>query len=244
MRSRTLTFASLLICLALSAAAQTAHPDLLSIADNSFLLEEAYNQGPGVVQHISVFERDHDTGAWAFTFTQEWPAPAMKHQLSYSLPIETDEGTRLGDVSLHYRYQLLGDGEADLAIAPRFTVILPTGEDSSAGVQVGVPISKVLAPRLIAHTNIGATLLEDDQNEISLGQSLIYAPRANFQVMLESLWSHPNEGDDSIVISPGVRWSYNFKSGLQIVPGVAVPFGDGSKAVLLYLSFEHPFRKQ
>jgi hypothetical protein len=241
---RTRSLLPLLVCLALPAAAQTAHPDLLSIADNSFLLEEAYNQDAGVVQHISVFERDHDTGAWSFTFTDEWPAPALKHQLSASIPFEHDDGTHLGDVTLNYRYQLLGDGDADLAIAPRFTVILPTGEDSSAGVQVGIPISKVLAPRLIAHTNIGATLLEDDQNEISLGQSLIYAPRANFQLMLESLWTRPNEGDDSFIVSPGVRWAYNFKNGLQIVPGVAVPFGDGSKAVLLYLSFEHPFRKQ
>ncbi len=238
------TLATLILCLALPAAAQTAHPDLLSIADNSFLLEEAYNQDAGVVQHISVFERDHDTGAWSFTFTDEWPAPALQHQLSASIPFEHEDGTHLGDVTLNYRYQFLGDGDADLAIAPRFTVILPTGEDSSAGVQVGIPISKVLTPRLITHTNIGVTLLEDDQNEISLGQSLIYAPRANLQLMLESLWTRPNEGDRSLIFSPGVRWAYNFPSGLQIVPGVAVPFGDGSKAVLLYLSFEHPFRKQ
>jgi hypothetical protein len=42
-----------------------------------------------------------------------------------------------------------------------------------------------------------------------------------------------------------VRWAFNFKSGLQVVPGVAVPFGVGSSAgergLFLYLSFEHPF---
>ena len=46
-------------------------------------------------------------------------------------------------------------------------------------------------------------------------------------------------------ISPGIRWAYNFSSGLQIVPGIAVPIGVGAsrgeKAVFLYLSFEHPF---
>lgn len=36
----------------------------------------------------------------------------------------------IGDVALNYRYQLLGDGEAKLAIAPRFTVFLPSGNET------------------------------------------------------------------------------------------------------------------
>ncbi len=48
-------------------------------------------------------------------------------------------------------------------------------------------------------------------------------------------------------VSPGVRWSYDFASGLQIVPGIAFPIGVGpsrhEKSVFLYLSFEHPFGK-
>jgi hypothetical protein len=48
------------------------------------------------------------------------------------------------------------------------------------------------------------------------------------------------------LLSPGVRWSYNLKNGLQIVPGVAVPIEltDTSSSrwtVLGYLSLEHPF---
>jgi len=49
------------------------------------------------------------------------------------------------------------------------------------------------------------------------------------------------------LLSPGIRWAHNFKNGLQIVPGIGVPLGvgpsAGEKAVFLYLSFEHPFRK-
>jgi hypothetical protein len=45
-----------------------------------------------------------------------------------------------------------------------------------------------------------------------------------------------------------VRWAFNFESGLQIVPGVAYTIGlddgAGPDAVFLYLSFEHPFRRQ
>ena len=52
---------------------------------------------------------------------------------------------------------------------------------------------------------------------------------------------------ESFYISPGIRWAYNFSSGLQIVPGIAVPIGTGpskgERAVFLYLSFEHPMWK-
>lgn len=48
-------------------------------------------------------------------------------------------------------------------------------------------------------------------------------------------------------VSPGVRWAHDFDSGLQIVPGIAVPLGLGpshaDRAVFFYLSFEHPFRR-
>ena len=37
------------------------------IQDNSFLLEEAYNQEPGVIQHVSTFQRNSGVG-WALDF--------------------------------------------------------------------------------------------------------------------------------------------------------------------------------
>jgi hypothetical protein len=52
---------------------------------------------------------------------------------------------------------------------------------------------------------------------------------------------------NSLFINPGFRYAINFKSGLQIVPGMAVPVGLGSSkgasGVFAYLSFEHPFWK-
>jgi hypothetical protein len=45
----------------------------------------------------------------------------------------------------------------------------------------------------------------------------------------------------------GVRGAINFASGLQIVPGVAIPIGvgpsHGDRGVFVYLSFEHPFMR-
>src|SRR5206468_9590048 len=87
------------------------------IQDNSFLVEEAYNQNFGVVQHISSFTRFWDSKDWNYTFTQEWPVPGdARHQLSYtlmtlhagSLP---GSGAGIGDVLLNYRYQLAGNGD-------------------------------------------------------------------------------------------------------------------------------------
>src|SRR6185437_8242001 len=65
------------VALLLSTAPLTAQ-EPGPIADNSFLIEEAYNQEAGVVQHISTFSRPNGGGAWDYTFTQEWPFRGMK----------------------------------------------------------------------------------------------------------------------------------------------------------------------
>jgi len=79
------------------------------------------------------------------------------------------------------------------------------------------------------------------------------AQRVNF--LLEATYARQQEIANGAVarvrsafVSPGVRWSYDFDSGLQIVPGIAFPIGvgpsRGEKSVFLYLSFEHPFHRQ
>lgn len=229
-----LAIASLLLTPTLFA--QTAHEDLKALQDNSFLIEEAYNQDPGVVQHLGVFALGDDD-SWELVLAEEWPLGSMRHQISYDIPIVDRD---LGDISVNYRYQLIGDADSDLAIAPRVSVILPTGDDSEAGLALGVPISRVLAPRLATHTNLNAAW--QDGMEFSIGQSLVYAVSPRIQAMLEAAYTNPDEGDADLVIAPGVRWAYDRPSGLQIVPGVAVVLGD-EDAVLLYLSFEHPFRR-
>src|SRR5882672_4873652 len=76
----------------LSCCAQEEKPKPSSepgIQDNSFLVEEAYNQNFGVVQHISSFTRFFDSKDWVYTFTQEWPVPGdERHQLSYTIPVQ------------------------------------------------------------------------------------------------------------------------------------------------------------
>lgn len=242
-----------------------------SIQDNSFLMEEAYNQEEGVVQHISAFQRQRG-GAWVATFTQEWPVPRQAHQLSYTIPYlhvsgDGAAGSGLGDIALNYRYQLAGSGETRFACAPRLSLLLPTGNESrglgagGAGVQANVAASTVLSEKFVAHTNLGSTYLPRAQNRRgqkagtlgwNAGQSLIWTVLPTFNALVEAVWARSEEvvgagrvrGVQSFFISPGIRWAYNFPSGLQVVPGVAAPIGAGpsrgDRAIFVYLSFEHP----
>src|SRR3954469_20067681 len=82
--------------------AQDAQP----IKDNSFLVEEAYNQEAGVVQHINTFLRPTNGTGWTYTFTQEWPVPGQTNQLSYTIPVarvkdSSSGATGIGDVALN-----------------------------------------------------------------------------------------------------------------------------------------------
>jgi hypothetical protein len=247
-----------------------------SIQDNSFLVEEAYNQERGVVQHISTFTRMWNSKDSIYTFTQEWPVPLnWRHQFSYSLIVAhagafTGSGVGWGDVILNYRYQLVGSGETRTAFSPRFSVLLPIGDErqgrgfGAKGIQLNLPFSAVLHPRLLTHWNAGATFVAHAHNAVrdradtvgyNLGQSFIWMTHPRFNVMLETVYASaqsvvaPDQTQWTrfFYLSPGIRWAYNFKNGLQIVPGIAFPLGvgpsSGEKGAFLYLSFEHPFGK-
>jgi Putative MetA-pathway of phenol degradation len=245
-----------------------------AIQDDSFLVEEAYNQETDVVQHINEFTRSFDSKDWIYTFTQEWPVRGLHHQLSYTVPLQhagsPGVGVGFGDVALNYRYQLVGSGKTRLAAAPRLSLLVPTGDSGrsygtgAVGIQTSLPVSVVLGPRWVAHSNVGATLTPrakdaagDRATTVSwnLGQSLIWLARPRFNVLVETVYQNTESvvgpmttaRDESLLVSPGIRCAFNFESGLQIVPGLAVPIGigpsRGDTSLLLYLSFEHPFRR-
>jgi hypothetical protein len=62
-------------------AASAAASRKWEIVDNSFLVEEAFNQEAGVFQNIFTWVLSRH-GAWAGNFTQEWPLPNTRHQFS------------------------------------------------------------------------------------------------------------------------------------------------------------------
>src|SRR3954469_12757863 len=106
-------FATAVRLAAAQSPADSHAQDATSIKDNSFLVEEAYNQEAGVVQHINTFFRPTNGVGWVYTFTQEWPVGGQTHQFSYTIPVlrvhDSSEGaTGVGDIALHYRHQIGG----------------------------------------------------------------------------------------------------------------------------------------
>lgn len=252
-RKRTMVILStMLLCVPL--LGQTTESP---IQDNSFLIEEAYNQDAGVVQHALTFARATRGGDWAYTFTEEWPAPSLRHQLSYTLPMAQLNGARgAGDVALNYRYQWIGNGDARLAVSPRLTLLFPTGNhrrdlgSGGTGFQVMLPASTVLTPSLVAHWNLGATITPSTSAHIvTAGQSFVWLANHRFNVLVETLWTRTSDRTghaSQTTVSPGIRWSYDLTNHLQIVPGIAFPITNpgSAKSVFLYLSLEHPFGGQ
>lgn len=263
---QTRLFAAIVLTfLTLTAAA--AADEVPGIQDNSLLTEEAYNQDPGVVQHINFFQRDSRTHDWLYTFTQEWPAPSITHQLSYTLPItRIGSSSGIGDVALNYRYQLVGDGDAKLAVTPRFTLTLPTGKWregrglGAVGYNAAIAMSYVPAPLWNLHFDAATTIVprakdvdgsRRDLASYALADNIVFLPSKRWNLMLETVFTRSQDfsgaWSNDVVVSPAVRWAYNFPSGLQIVPAVGFPIGvgpsAGDRSVILYLSFEHPFKK-
>ena len=126
-----------------------------------------------------------------------------------------------------------------------------------------MPVSVVLSSDWVVHGNAGATYTPASRNEAgdranvwdwNAGASVIFTGSRLLDPMLEVIYVRARAviapgrtvAEPVFLVSPGVRWAWNFKSGLQVVPGLAFPIGvgpsRGSRQVLLYLSFEHPFR--
>lgn len=245
------------LLLALAAPLQAQAPTRpLPIQDNSFLLEEAYNQEEGVIQHIQTFSRLQNSGDWVYTFTEEWPWGGQRHQLSVTAPLQRlasspDGGRRgLGDIALNYRYQALGDGASAVAFSPRLSLLLPTGNHNQGrgngdlGVQVNLPLSVALGESFVTHMNLGYTYTphakdllgnQADIGTTNIGQSFIWLARQDLNVMLEFAYTSGDvvggpgvrQPTQSAFISPGIRGAINLANGLQIVPGIAVPIGVG-----------------
>jgi len=234
--------AQLLAVLAASAAGQATRStsEAPPIQDNSFLVEEAYNQERGVVQHINTLSRASDGGSWAFTFTQEWPLGGQRHQVGFTLPVENAPsagggGTGIGDVAINYRFQLAGitreGASGRAAFAPRFTVLLPTGASrhglgkGGAAFQVNLPLSVELPAALVTHSNAGATYTpraHDSRGDraatldYTLAQSIVWHVLPRFDLMLEAAWTRAQD-----VTGPG-RTARS--SEVLLAPGVRTAF--------------------
>jgi hypothetical protein len=247
--TRPIALLSALLLVPWSLVAQQPAP---AVADNSFLIEEAYNQEPGVVQHINAMAAlGPDRNDLFYTFTQEWPFLSQRHQLSYTLPVSRFAGQAagVGDILLNYRLQL-GAGDKPWAVAPRLSAVLPTGKvdrglgDGTLGVQVNLPVSYQITSDIVTHWNAGLTLLPRAKGpeiggerehatvvNYNLGASFIAPTSKPLQLVVEGIGLFEGEvgADGGIergttwIFNPGVRAALNLGS-LQVVPGLSVPF--------------------
>jgi hypothetical protein len=253
-----------------SASSQTpAQRPRFEIVDNSFLVEEAFNQESGVVQTIASFARS-SLGDWALMFTQEWPFRDVTHQLSYSIPLSRIESRHgMGDVLINYRFQAISEDSRRPAFTPRLSLLVPTGNSEHgfgygrAGWQVNLPLSKQ-AGRWYFHGNAGFTYVpqvqvspDDDARRVALfspavGGSAIVQISPLVNLLFESVSTSDERVDDSgvhrgttTIFSPGLRRGWNL-ADKQIVVGGAAPITLGKSpdaGFLLYFSYEARFRK-
>lgn len=263
-----------LFCTPLLAQVEESKQFIKAIEDNSYFIEEAYNQEDGVVQHISNgFFTMNPSKDYMYSFTQEWPVKSQKHQFSYTIGyswLNSNEVNGIPDFLVNYRYQLTGHDDF-ITLAPRFSVILPTGSEKKGlgngvwGYQLNLPMSKRLTNGLVFHANVGFTILpgiksvnllgkevKNNQWNINAGGSLIWLVTSKLNLMFEVLQNMskvPNpvgkmESVNQTIVSPGFRYAIDINN-LQIVPGFAVPTsivdGKSDTGVFFYLSFEHPF---
>jgi hypothetical protein len=257
----------------LSAASNSiaSEPLAKGIQDNSFFVEEAYNQEPGVVQHILNVPINFTNGSREITpsFTQEWPVFSQTHQLSYTIPyVFTEDDNGLADMRLNYRLQALMEDQWSPAFAPRLSLVLPTGDrdkDFGTGVvgyETNLPFSKIISDRWTLHFNAGMSIFPNARNHhltnYNLGASTIYAVSRDFNLMLETVagWNEDiAEGElapeptvdraTTALVSPGARYAFNLPNNAQLVVGLALPLGLTSDSpdwgLFFYCSFEHWF---
>ena len=254
-----------------AARAQTApggEPAPFEITDNSFLVEEAFNQEKGVFQNIFGAQRSGDR--WTSTFTQEWPLEGQTHQFSYTAAfLSGGDHAGMGDTLINYRYQALTEGPGRPAFSPRASLVLPSGNSDqglgsgSWGLQVNLPFSKQRGDWYL-HWNAGFTWLADARRQFQLAHdasvtrhdtlfspsvaaSAIYRLRPMFNVMVESVLLFDQSLDSvgtsrttSLTVSPGFRGGWNVGEK-QIVTGFALPisFSDGESDAGAFLYFSY-----
>src|SRR4051794_23431830 len=245
---------AIILCLSGSTFAQAPSttpdkPEPFKITDNSFLVEEAFNQERGVFQNI--FGAMRSQGTWVSTFTQEWPAPSQTHQLSYTLAFHNGgDSAGFGDTLINYRYQASEEGPGRVAFSPRVSLVLPSGNrdkglgDGSAGLQFNLPVSKQFNDWYV-HWNGGLTWLPRAQGELRadssgsreqynlvspfIAASAIYRLAPMLNLMLESVVSFNESAVEggttrttTYTLSPGFRGGWNVGDA-QIITGLALP---------------------
>ncbi len=236
------------------------------VEDNSFLVEEAYNQEPGVVQFINVYQKAKNTKDWNYVFINEIPVISQDHQFSYEVPYSFSvaaDKTDTGDLKLNYRYEFLRNEM--IVTTGRISISLPTGDyktgfgTGSTGYETSLLASAKINSKWVQHWNVGAAFTPKSKNSVGdsadnskyfWNMSNIYIATNNLNFMLEMTTSvkQSTAGPDTAtwstdtIISPSLRYAIDI-GDWQYVPGLAFPTNISENAgsqnqTLAYLSIE------
>lgn len=224
------------------------------ISDNSFLIEEAYNQERGVVQHIVLLDKDWSTKDLGLSFAQEWPLGGQKWQGAYAVNADREFGGFVLEAQIRRQLFL----NENIALAPNIFGSLPTGNaepvteyEDGGRFGVGFPISIAASSRTTFHLNLSVEYFRMVQNSLfgasesdyvpygtysaiapHLGVSAVQMLAPTMDVMLEFVYDtewleEPRFRDEqsAAFLSPGFRHAWNFSSGAQMVGGFGLPIG-------------------
>lgn len=236
------------------------------VEDNSFLVEEAYNQDPGVVQFINVYQKSSKTKDWSYVFINELPLMSRTHQFSYEIPysyLESTDKTGMGDVKLNYRHEIFGNDT--FTTTGRLSYATTTGkfeEGLGAGVntyEASLVTSVKINEQWLQHWNLGASHAPKsklangdtaDNNRFFWNLSNVYLITDSFNFMLEfassqeeaTIGQDTTQWSSQFIVSPSFRYGFDV-GDWQIVPGIAMPSTIGpnpgtENQTLIYLSIE------
>jgi hypothetical protein len=209
---------------------------LSRIEDNSFLLEEAYNQERGVVQFIQAFQWNKKARSFDYTFANEIPITDEKHQFSYTIPVSMNKDDShsqgIGDVSLEYRTQWVKRRD-EVLVATKFSLFTPIGSVKRGmgagryGVKANHAITSILSDFFVTHWNFGSTYYPQSENveggtnsttSFNYGMSLFYMKSDTFNPFVELYAADDevvNEAGDSHKVGSTRQHSFTVNPGMR-----------------------------
>ncbi|HEY0653586.1 MAG TPA: hypothetical protein VGD65_10690 [Chryseosolibacter sp.] len=232
----------------------------MSIEDNSFIIEEAFNQSPGVIQYTASSQVAND--GTAINLECELPLSGERHQLSFSLPTKVSSFTfAVEELMISYR-PLVSGRHRWIMITPRLSLIVPTAtieprlNGGTFGIEWNFALTKRLSRNVISHINLGSTHpLARSHNEPQLnrlhdkfcGASLVLALARNMDLLAEFKATNASghfasAGTWNLVANPGCRFLFKV-TNFVIVPGLSAPIEwrtglPVARQLLIYLSIE------
>lgn len=241
------------------------------IEDNSFLMEEAFNQEWGVYQFIQKYQTSKQAKGYEYVFENEIPISDKVHQFSYAIPRfreDANSTSAIGDVTLNYRWQPMNrDG---ILVAERFGLVVPTGNVNKGagngvyGLEFMQAATLTVRDNVMNHWNMGFTVLPEAKTQgidkrrtlttFTAGSSLIWLCADNFNLLVEgvlqsdqsTLMDGTKATGTTFTLNPGMRFALDLDyKDTQIVPGISFPTemmnGPTETGVLVYLSIEPKF---